>query len=93
MRTINPWVNLRSSNSKSHYEADIKPIHSWRGVDVYKWPAGGYLYVLGEMAITHRAECTKSKSTIDNLLTGKEYCSDIVAAHLKKLGYTPTVYP
>ncbi len=91
---INPWHSPRNGGSPTYELGDKKPVFTHRGVEVYCWHAGGFLHVLGGMAVTHREGVDKTGRAIDNLLDGKAHvtCCDRVADHLRAHGFTPTGY-
>lgn len=100
MTTItNPWHNPRSAYSPVQFVYRDKPLFTHRGVEVYKNDAGSWDYVVGGMAITQRAGFNKDRAplVIDEILDGKDtgqfhWVCDTVAAHLRKLGFTPVGY-
>lgn len=89
----NPWFRKDGPYSVREYVLDGEPIFSYRGVDVYK-RAQSWMYVLGDTAITERAGFNKDAAPgiIDNILSGKEPCSDNVALHLRANGHKGRTY-
>lgn len=96
---INPWHRPDSGYSSPTYKLDgLKPVLVHRGVEVFRWPAGGFLHVLNGMAVRHLAGLDKTGASIDALLDGDRnshnvgLCGDRVASHLRASGFTPRTY-
>ncbi len=95
----NPWYNPRSAYSTPQFKYTGPALLTHRGVSVYRNPSGSYDYVIGGMTITQRHGLTKSVAplVIDGILDGKDlnqhhWVCDVVATHLRGLGFTPFSY-
>ena len=83
----NPWFRKDGPYSRPTYELDSAPIFQHRGVSVYR-RSMGWLYVLGDTAITERAGFKKENApeVIDSILDGQTPSSDLVVKHLRANG-------
>lgn len=91
-RYQNLWANLLNVKKPDFYENNAREIGSHRGVVVYKLFDHGYDFVIGDACITQRAGCTEMVQVIDDILDGRSPVSDVVAMHLRKLGFAPLTY-
>ena len=62
----NPWFRKDGPYSRPMYELEGKPVFEYRGVSVYK-RSMGWLYVLGDTAITERAGFRKEAAPAADL--------------------------
>jgi hypothetical protein len=87
METIakNLWHDSQSRSSKPFYTYTGRVLLSYRGVQVFKNPAGSWDYVLNGATITQRAgfEAGRARGIIDTLLAGDEMSAPAVMAHIK----------
>ena len=90
----NQYRNLWAKSLKlpEFYRNDANELYSHRGVSVYKVFDKHYDFVIGGACITQRAGAKDRKKVIDGILDGQEPVSDVVAAHLKTLGFSPLTY-
>lgn len=67
---INPWQNPKCEDSKPTLTYTSKCLLSYRGVEVYKNPAGSWDYTYEGMAIAQRAgfDSDMGRRIIDDLL-------------------------
>ena len=84
----NPWHRPESPYSAATYTLKSEPLASHRGVDVYRHPASGILFVHGDMAITHRGKSDNAAAVIDAILDGQTPVMDAVARYLKEQGFS-----
>lgn len=89
----NPWFRKDGPYSRPMYELDGAPVFEYRGVSVYK-RSQGWLYVLGDTAITERAGFSKelAPEIIDEMLDGLTPASDNVVLHLRRNGHKALSY-
>jgi hypothetical protein len=83
----NPWHDKTLTARPVHYTLMTAPVFEHRGMEIFKMPQGGFLYVFGDMAITHRGAWDKTARIADDILDGRAPISDIPAAHLKANGF------
>jgi hypothetical protein len=86
MRTaINLWHNPINSDSKPVLSYEGRCLLSYRGVEIYKNPAGSWDYLLSDCAIAQRGgfDAERSKAMIDEMLAGQcPLLSKEVKAHI-----------
>ena len=85
---INPWHRSSCESSKLTLTYTGKCLLSYRGVEVYKNPAGSWDYTFAGMAITQRAGFNPEKAMriIDQILslTDDIHICDTVREHIAK---------
>lgn len=82
----NLWHQSGNSYSKPVFTYTGRALFTYRGVQVFKNPAGSWDYILNGAAITQRAGFSKDKAPaiIDALLSGRdEYAGAAVMAHIQ----------
>lgn len=81
----NLWHVSGNSNSKPFYTYTGRVLLEYRGVQVFKNPAGSWDYVLNGATITQRAgfDAGRARVIIDTLLAGNEMSAAAVLAHIK----------
>lgn len=97
MTATNPWFRPNNPYSVRQFNYPGRCLFTYRGVEVYKNPAGSWDYILDGVAITQRAgfSADKAPAIIDAILDGDEYtyCADAVCEHLRAHGFQPQAYP
>lgn len=86
-KAVNLWYNPSRSPGPAIFSYPGESLLNYRGVDVFKNPAGSWDYVLNGATIAQRAGFNRegAKDNIDGLLDGTDnfQCSDKVLAHIE----------
>lgn len=82
----NLWHGKTNLYGPEFFEHDGRKIDTRRGVEVYRNPAGSFDFVVGGACVGMRAGYSTSEG-LDDLLDGRQCCSQEVANHLRAHGF------
>ena len=90
----NPWADATQVRGAPFFEHDGPKLGEWRGVEVFKNPAGSFDFVLNGCALTLRAGFDPQgfRAVVDEILNGERAVADTVAAHLRACGHSPLTF-
>lgn len=89
-RYRNLWHGKTNLYGPEYYEHDGRKIATHRGVDVLRNPAGSFDFVVGGACVGMRAGYSTSEG-LDDLLDGRQPCSQEVANHLRAQGFASAI--
>ena len=86
----NLWHWKTNLYGPEFYEHDGRKIATHRGVYVYRNPAGSFDFVIAGACVGMRAGYSTSEG-LDDLLDGRQCCSQEVANHLRSNGFLDAI--